>query len=448
MVETSSGLEPGQLRQVAEMFARDARTGCAYGATGPNMAPFSNLAQHLIDCLNVICGRFLREGDRVRQIIVTDPPKESLAGVIPAGRHWEADGWSRIRGVRYLYGERLSATLADEILTPGEGQIRALIVDGGDPATSLPERARTLEALRSLDLLVTIDPWLGPTAQMADFVLPPLLQYERADFSAAVPGYPLWPGAWAQYTPAIVPPPAGSDLADDWYFFWSLAKRLGKTIRYAGKATLPTDHAPTTDDLLAIQLEGSWTTLEQLKAAPRGLELELGDRRVQPDPAETPQQFDVMPADVAEELRAFLRRAVLPGKWAYEGRSYGFLLSTRRMRDFFNSNGIHNAQVRSRNPYNPAYLNPADLAALGLADGSPVLLSSPHGKVTALVRSDPDLRRGVVSMAHGWGEGPDEAADVSAYGTCVNWLTDSSMDVEAINAMPHFSAVPVNVTPL
>ena len=446
MVEARAGLEPGQLRLVTEMFARDAQRGCAHGATGPNMAPFSNLAQHLIDCLNVICGRFLREGERVRQIIVTDPPAPSEAGVIPAGRHWEADGPSRIRGYRNFYGERLSATLAEEILTPGQGQIRALIVNGGDPATSLPGRAQTLEALRSLDLLVTIDPWLGPTAQMADFVLPPLLQYERSDISAAVPGYPLWPGAWMQYSPPVVAPPAGANLADDWYFFWSLAKRLGKTIRYAGKTDLPMDRPPTTDDLLSIQLAGSWTTLDALKESPHGLEIELGDRRVQPDPAAVAAQFDVMPADVAAELETFVRRSGTPGNWSSGGKPYQFLLSTRRLRDFFNSNGIHNEAVRARNPYNPAYLNPQDLGDLGLAENSRALITSPHGEVTAIVRSDPDLRRGVISMAHGWGEGADETPDAATKGTCVNWLTESSVEVEAINAMPHISAIPVNIT--
>src|SRR3546814_15584739 len=110
-------------------------------------------------------------------------------------------------------------------MTPGPGQIRALIVDGSNIANSVPDRERMIAALRHLELLVVIDPHLTPTAQLADYVIAPTLQYERADLPITL-GMALHADAWVQYTAAHVTPPAGSDVVDDWYVFWSLARRL------------------------------------------------------------------------------------------------------------------------------------------------------------------------------------------------------------------------------
>jgi anaerobic selenocysteine-containing dehydrogenase len=203
------------LRKLTGLFARDRRKGIAYASTGPNMSAFSNLAQHMIELLNVVCGRFPRAGEKVRRSSVQVPAQPSVEQVIPASRPWDAKGPGRIRGVKDLFGEKLSATLADEILTPGEVQLKALIVAGGNPATSLPDQRKAARALGALDLLVTIDPWMSATAQLADYIFAPTMQYEQIGLSLDIPGMNFWPGSWAQYTPRMVPAPAGSDLVDD-----------------------------------------------------------------------------------------------------------------------------------------------------------------------------------------------------------------------------------------
>lgn len=234
-VEESAGLEHGQLRAVAEAFARDSRNGIAYSATGTAMAPFSNLADHLITCLNVICGRFLRAGEPVHMVDAFAPPMPAREMVYPAMRPWEAGGPARTRGFADFYGEQCSATLADEIATPGKGQIKALIVDGGNPLTSLPAQINAHKAFAGLELLVVIDPWMTPTARMADYVLAPRMQYERPDFPFHMfPGFALWPGAWGIFTPPVLAPPKGSELVEDWQVFWELARRLGKPVDFAG----------------------------------------------------------------------------------------------------------------------------------------------------------------------------------------------------------------------
>lgn len=444
-VEHRAGIEPGSLRKIAQMFARDAETGCAAAATGTSMAPHSNLAFHLIETLNIICGRYLREGARIHQINGMGPNGPLKAQAMGPTRFWEMSGESRIRGTRRLFQDRPTATLADEILTPGEGQIRALLVDGGDPMTSWPDQPKTEAALAALDLLVCIDPWPTPTTKFAHYILPPLMQFERADLPMYLPGFANWAGAWSQYTPPVIAPPPGSDLVEDWYVFWSLAQRLGKTITYCGVKPLDMAVPPTTDELLETVLTGAPHTLEALKANPHGFHAMIEQPTVLPADPDAFGRFEPMPDDVAEELRSFLADLSTPGQWLRKGQSFTHLLSSRRMRDLFNSNGRFVDTVRARTPFNPAFLHPSDLAEMGINAGDKIEIASAHGRVVAIAEADESLRAGVVSMAHGWGDPSGSNAPVEASGTAVNRLIDTDVHYEAINAMPHMSAIPVNL---
>jgi len=444
-VERRAGLEPGQIHAVARLFAHDCKVGSVAVATGPSMAPFSNLAQHLADCINVICGRFLRAGEAVHRIDATVARAPVHAEVVPPMRGWEAGGPSRIRGARSLYGERPSGTLSDEILTPGPGRIRALLIDGGDPMSSLPDRSRTAAALQSLDLLVAIDPWLTPTARQAHYVLPPLMPYERADLPLNLTGYACWPGGWLQYTPPVIRPPEGAELVDDWYVFWASARRLGKTLA-CNAVPLDMQQKPSTDDLITLLMKDAPVSLDELKRHPSGLDMDIGGQKVLPARAEAANhRFDPMPADVAAELARYLADDSTPGRRRRDGRDYTHLMATRRMRDLFNSNGRYLRTIRERTPYNPAYLHPDDLAALGLVVGDRVELVSAAGRAIAIVGEDSHVKPGVVSMAHGWGGLSDGTDDPRTTGTAVNALIDTDRHVETINAMPHMSAVPVNI---
>ena len=447
-VEARAGLQPGQIRQVAEMFARDAKTGAAHSATGVCMAPDSVLAHQLIETLNVICGRYLRAGDRVHTIAMTDPPHPVQEGVIPPSRFWEADGPSRIRGTHNIGGERPTATLSDEILTPGPGRIRALIVDGGDPMTSWPDRRRTERALDALDLLVVIDPWPSRTSAVADYIIPPLMQYERADLPLNIAGMALWPGAWGQYTPPIVAPPEGAEVVNDWYIFWAIASRLGRIIAFDGAGPLDMTTAPSDDEMIARRLARGRLSLDALRRYPHGHDFPIEQATVLPADAGPSARFDVMAPDVAADLHRFWASGDRPGAITRGGRPFSHLLSTRRMRDLFNSNGRHVATVRRRTPTNPAYLNPADLVSLDLVAGDLVDIVSAHGRTRAVVAIDPDLRSGVVSMAHGWGGAPGASDNPAGEGAAVNDLIDTVHRIEAVNAMPHMSGVPINIEPV
>lgn len=440
-VEARAGLERGSIRTIADMFARQNRRGITMTGTGTNMAQYSNLAVHMVQLLNIISGRFPRAGQKVTSLDIFGPPRDLHAEVNPASRPWEKHPPSRIRGASNFFGERAAGTLTDEILTPGPDRIRALIVDGANPMTSLPDRSRTDEALRSLDLLVAVDPWHSPTTHMADYVLPTKMQYERADISPAVPMLKFYPGAWAQYTPAIVAPPTDSEVVDDWYVFWALAKRLGVTIDYNGVRAMDGEQPPATDELLEVLLESSQTSVDQLRAYPHGHQFPIGDDVIKPPRPGRDATFDVMPADVLEELNSYRNKPEAPHR-AGPGRDFTHLLSTRRMRDVYNSLGVQLLAVRKRNKYNPAYLHGDELTQLGFEPGQLVEIVSAHGRTRAIVERDDSMRRGVVALSQGWGGTPGKE-DVMVDGTCVNALIDTATHYENINAMPHMSSVPV-----
>jgi anaerobic selenocysteine-containing dehydrogenase len=443
-VERRAGLKPGDLRAVAEMFARDHKRGAAYTATGPSMAPYSNLAQHLVDALNVVCGRFRRAGEPVTVDMVQAPYPIYEEAISPP-RSWEAFPAGRVRGVGRLAGERLTATIADEILVPGDGRLRCLIVAGANPMTSVPDTLRMREALQSLDVLVVIDPYLTETAKQADYILPPRMQYERPDLPISLPGFALATDNWSQYAPAAVDPPEGSEVCDDWYPFWAIAKRLGFSIDYLGKGPLPMDAPPTTEDLLAIRLQGARVSFDELKRYPSGHVWDVPDAQVQPARPGATGRFELMPADVADELNQFIGLTVEPGRIRSHGREFSHLLTCRRTRNVNCSIGTNLARTRKRLPYNPAYLHPDDLRAIGAEAGDAIRITSDHGSIQAIVAPDENLRPGVLSISHGWGGEPVAEGDAWDGAANVNLLIASDRDVEAVNAMPRMSAIPVNI---
>ena len=440
-VEKRADVPAADLYRAARMFALESRKGVASTGTGPDMAARSNLAEHLYECLNVLCGRFLQEGDRIWNVLPLGPRSEARAEVVPPTRSWESGPKSRVRNTGRILGEMLSGAMADEILTPGRGQIKGMIVAAGNPVAALPDVRKTVRAFKSLDLLVSIDPFMTATSRYADYILPTTTQYEHADITYAFPMPFLEP--FAQYTPAIVNPPRGADVVEDWYPFWALAKRLGKPIAYAG-VPLGFDRAPTTDELIEILTRHAQVSLEELKASARGKVYAI-DATVGPGrPEAAAARFELAPSDVVADVHDVAMEPVV-GDVAADGTRFTHRLISRRMRSVINSRLQGFPSIRSRNPYNPAWLHPDDLARHGLSDGAKIYIVSETGRIPAIVESDATVKPGVVSMTHSWGGVPDEDSAYEEVGSSTNLLVSSENHSESINAMPRFSAVPVRL---
>jgi anaerobic selenocysteine-containing dehydrogenase len=436
IVAERAGVKEGQLRLAAATFAQAAK-GIAKTGTGPDMAPRSNLAEHLYECLNVICGRYMKAGEEVKLRQVLTHPAPVRAEVVGPAREWENSRKSRVGGYGTLYGgEMLTGALADEILSPGEGQIRALFNCTGNPVSAMPDVNKTIRAFQSLDLLVTFDPFMTATSNLAHYILPGPTQYERPDLAAGAFPAP-YRKPFVHYVPAAAQPPEGHALVDEWLVFWKLAQLQGLQIVYDG-IPLDMEQAPTCDELLSIIARNSQVPLKEIKRHPSGLICDLERQFVEAGRPEANAKLEVAPPDIVAELHELAEELKAP-------KHDGYVLTVRRMRDVMNSSYHGLSVVRRRQTSNPAYMNPADMVKLGLRKGDAIEITSDNDSILAVVEADPTVRAGVVSMSHAWGGLVPGQGDFRDIGSCTNLLISSERDIEAINAMPRASAIPVDI---
>lgn len=442
-VSQRTGVAKEKIIEAARVFAGESKTGPALSCTGPSMAPRGNLSDHLIEVINVVCGRFRRAGEQYTDINPWVPDYPRYAEVIPPNRTWEKEPDSRIFGAHSLVGERMSVTLADEIQTPGEGQIKALINASGNPAISMPDKKKFASALESLELLVTVDPFMTATAKQSDYVLPTKMMYERHDLPLTFMGFPIFIEPWGQYAKAIMNPPEGSEVVDDWYIYWGLAKRLNKPLTLNG-VEFDMENAPTTEGILEMMTRGSLVPLEEIKKHPSGKIFDVAPHYVQPARPEAKGKFDIIPDDIKQELDEVRQETVNHGHYESNGKYFTHRLSVRRIRNVMNTVVTQLQSTKEKYPYNPAWVNPQDLETYGLHSGDNVNIVSDHGSVAAIIEADETVRSGVVSMCHGYGGG-DDKGDIRESGSSVNLLISSSRNLENITAMVRMSGIPVKI---
>ena len=194
------------------------------------MGPDANVAEHLIQALNVVCGRFPRAGDRPAGWGVLEGSPRHREEARSPSRPWERSPKNRF-GASWLGRELMSPMLPREILDDGPDRIRALVVVGANPGAAFPDQGRILEALEALDLLVVVDPFMTETARRADYVIAPTLSLERAEDTRGYGHFTDEP--FAQFAAPVLPRPEG--VIDDWEFFL----RLGQAMRLGAQDGAP-----------------------------------------------------------------------------------------------------------------------------------------------------------------------------------------------------------------
>ncbi len=453
-----AGLEAEEIELAARTFAQGPR-GCGVAGTGPNMSPHGNLTEYLLLSLNTICGRWRRAGEPVPNPGALLPPAVPKAQASAPRPGWGFGETLLSRDLASSAAGLPTAALADEILHDGEERIRCLICIGSNPVAAWPDQAKTVRAMERLELLVCLDPKMSATARFADYVIAPKLSLETPGLSISSEALEQtyvamgYSEPYAQYAPALADPPPGADVIEEWEFFYGLARRMGIRLtchpirpetgilrERRQSFELDMDRKPTTDELLEGLMNGSRIPLEELKRHPHGRIFDEETIRVAPPDADARHRLDVGNADMMAELDDLDGEAPIEG-----GRP--FRLISRRMPNVYNSS-CRDIEALSRNrTFNPAYLHPEDLALLGLAGGDPVEITSDHDSIPAIVEPAPELRRGTVSMAHGFGSDPGNPTSVLEEGSNTGRLIDNETHFDPHTGIPRMSAIPISVTP-
>jgi anaerobic selenocysteine-containing dehydrogenase len=388
-----TGIDADTIRRIAREFAAAPSAVC-YGRVGANLQAFGTLNAWLIQLVNIVTGNLDREGGT----LLTDP-LVPMTG--PRTRRGSYAQWrTRVRGLPEAAGEMPSATMAEEILTPGEGQLRGLITVAGNPVLSTPNGHKLDEALRSLDFMLSIDIYRNETTRRADLILPPSSSlthdhYDRIFNALAIRNV-------ARFNAAIWP--REEDERYDWEIFGGLGTQLAARTGREFKPLPPTRH------VIAASLEKSRVSFDVLLAAEHGLDL---------GPL-TPSLYDRL--ETADGKIQCAPEPLLKDVARFTGAPEGFVLIGRR--HLLNNNSwMHGShRLTKGKARDQLFMHPGDLATLDLTDGQHVDVRTGAGSVRVAVKATDDIMRGVVSLPHGYGH--------ASY----NDLTDGSVDAVSGNA--------------
>ncbi len=438
-----TAVSAAQIVAAAELFAAGPR-GTASTGTGPNMAPHSSLTEHLVISLNTLCGRYNREGEVMANPGGAFAPLAPVrAQVIPPRPSALTKGApARMRGLHVLREDAPTAVLNDEILVPGEGQIRALFTIGGNPVVAWPDQRKTVEALQTLDLHVVVDVQMSASAKLAHYVIASELCLERPDVPTTVDRW--FDKTYSHYTPAIIEPQG--DVIGEWEVYREVARRLGLTLRLPGGDIAPDDEV-TADDVLDLIYVNTKVPLADARAHVGGRLHPEFSAVVAAADATDAGRFELTPDGIADEL-AQVRVETSSGEVidGFDPAVHTFRLTSRRLKSVFNSSGREIEDLRSRESTNFAHIHPEDLAELGIADGAIVRISSPRSAIRGIAKSERNLKRGSISMAHAWGGVPDDDLDLAIDGSTTAMLIDNASGYDKFSGIPVMSAIPVSLS--
>ena len=446
-----------QLLAAARTFGAGQRGGVVC-STGPSFSTHSNLTYYLALCLNTLCGRWARAGDRAPN------PNVLLPAFTPRAQPYApypvvSDRPMRVFGLMENASGVPTAALADEILLDGDGQIKVLFCLGGNPVLAWPDQQKTEAALRKLELLVVLDHRMTATAEFAHYVVPPPMSLELPGTTQMVESLKYYGVSrgysfpWAQYTPAIARIPEGSDLVDDGAFFFGLAQRMGLQLDWINlrgqgpnlegpTQTMALDMArvPTTEEMIALACRDARIPLDVVKSHPHGHIYEMDVRVLPREPGCTA----MLQLGDAMMLRELLELQAVDAQ-SQRDPAFPLTLVCRRANNFMNSVGPDMLALNHGRAHTPAFMHPRDLAALGISGGTLVNVYSRHGAMLARVEADDSLLPGVVAVVHGFGASITHAGhqDDFAMGSVSRLVNMDERD--PISGIPRMSALPVAV---
>lgn len=455
-----TGVAPAVLRDLARDFA-SAERGICYGRIGTCVQEFGGLASWLLHALNVITGNLDHEGG-----MMFATPAFNAVELGPRGEFGKHR--TRVRGLPSFGGEFPASALAEEILTPGKGQIRLLATHAGNPVLSTPNGRQLDTALAQLDFMFSIDLYINETTRHAHIILPPTSALERSHMDLAFA--PVSVRNFIKWSPPLFAAPA--DSRHDWQILLELANRLGESGRlgryvrqgvqgaierlgldagldlmlrfgpYGSHARVVQKSSSATQRVLSVlRPDRDGLSLRKLQENPHGIDLGPLERRL-PAALGTPdRKIHLAPelylADVKRAKERLFSRHAHPM----------LLIGRRHVRS--NNSWLHNSQrlVKGKGRCT-AQLHPDDAARLHVAEGQLVRVTSRVGSIEVPAEITDAIMPGVVSVPHGWGHGRagvrlGVAGKVA--GVSVNDITDEQ-HLDSLTGMPVLNGVPVAVS--
>lgn len=442
-------IDANEIRLLAREFAT-AESAVCHGRIGVSTQEFGGVCQWLINVLNIVTGNLDRPGGAMFTLPAFDPlsAPESLAPRGSFGR-WH----SRVRQLPEFAGELPVAALAEEILTDGPGQIKALVTYAGNPVLSTPNGRKLDRALASLEFMVSIDFYINETTCHARIILPPTSSLERGHYDVAF--NLLTVRNTAKFSPPLFEPTG--DMRHDWEILSELQTRMERNgRRLVVPKWIKRFFGP--ERILDLGLRfgpygarfnpfSNGLTFRKVQEAVHGID--LGPlKSCLPGRLRTADKFiDLAPEVLVKDIDR-VRKTLFDNAPVIENGELR-LIGRRQLRS--NNSWMHNSErLVKGNPAKPPctiLMHPADAAHRGLASGQNVLVRSRVGEIVLPLEVSDEMMPGVVSIPHGWGHdrsGNHLAVAQQHAGASINDLTDP-LAIDALCGTAAFSATPVTV---
>ncbi len=423
--ERMTGIPAAEIKRIAIEFAK-AKTAICYGRMGVSVQKFGGLCHWLINSINILTGNFDRPGGAM----FTAPAFDLLqtAKSDQTYHRWQ----SRVRKLPEFMGELPVAALAEEILTEGEGQIKALVTSCGNPVLSTPNGSQLAQGLEKLEFMVSIDFYLNETTRHANIILPPVSNLESSHYDVIFNSFAV--RNIAKYSEPLFTKTEGTKY--DWEILQELAHRL------SGKVEEFKSEPPEVKLNLGLRFGQYQLSLEKLKSAPHGIDLgelqpALPDRLLTAD-----KRIKLAPEVFLKDLERLKDEAQAANNEAFPF----YLIGRRHLRD--DNSWLHNSErlMKGRNRCT-VWINSADADELKLENNKKVKISSRVGSVEIPCEITENIARGVVSIPHGYGhtrQGVKLEVAQNYAGVSLNDLTDE-LAIDVLTGNAALNGVPVRI---
>lgn len=422
-VETLTGISASEIRRIAIEFGK-AKSAVCYGRIGLSTQKFGGLCQWLINSINILTGNFDRAGGAMFTAPAFDVLAASKGGNI-FGR-WQ----SRVRKLPEFMGELPVAALSEEILTEGEGQIKALITSCGNPALSTPNGARLEKALESLEFMVSIDIYINETTRHASIILPPATGLEVSHYDVIF--NILAVRNTAKYSAPLFP--KAENARYDWEILQELAHRLSENQE-------PLKLVPPEAKLdFGLRFGNYKLSLEELQKEANGIDLGALQPCLPERLFNENKRINLAPEVFVKDLQRLKSEEKPSDEFPFA------LIGRRHLRDC--NSWLHNSEILVKGKNRCTLLiNRADAESLKLQNNQIVVVSSRTGAVEIPLEITENIAPGVVSIPHGYGHGRDGVKLDTAKrhaGVSINDLTDHAL-IDDLTGNAAFSSVKVRV---